>query len=286
MRRSLVALALAATALMLVACGTVVPDLKGMTAVQARGEIELSGFTLGRIDYDDSAAGARGGVVSQVPEAGRRGQAGMPVNVVIAGPPPVDVPNLARLDLAGARVALSAAGLAAGAVEATYTSEVPRGELVTQTPAPGAQALKGSAVALVFSDGPAPIAVPTLTGLTEKEAASRLQVLGFAVKVTQVYSSKAKGRVVAQNPAGGEMQPGQPITLSVSKGPEPRADSSGPTRYAGEVNGWFGGIGSGWANVTVGGQEQRVRCDYRVGAGDRVWVMRGIDGIFFVSGLR
>ncbi|MEP6760659.1 MAG: penicillin-binding protein [Sporichthyaceae bacterium] len=69
------------------------------------------------------------------------------------------------------------------------------------------------------------IRVPSVTGLTVGEAASRLQAAGFSVRVNNraVWSlGVGKGRVAYTSPGGGSSAyQGQTVTLFISKGPPP-----------------------------------------------------------------
>lgn len=226
MKRIAVVAMLLLALLALVGCGNAVPDLKGLTLDEATRAISEAGFTPGSVTYDEAAGGAEGGVSSHTPKAGKRVDQGTPVNIVIAGPPPVIVPRLARLSLPEARAVLAAVGLTVGAVDEKYYDSFARGVLVEQSPDASETVGWGSAVAITFSKGPAPRSVPSVQGMAERDAWLKLEVCGFRTTVTRSYSSGKKGTVIAQSPSDGMLQPGEIVKITVSNGPKPKASSS------------------------------------------------------------
>jgi serine/threonine-protein kinase len=72
-------------------------------------------------------------------------------------------------------------------------SAAPRNQVVEQDPIPtdrgGGKAEKGSTVTLSVSSGPAIVAVPDVSNLSQADATKRLQNAGFKVNVQQRYSN-------------------------------------------------------------------------------------------------
>jgi MYXO-CTERM domain-containing protein len=98
--------------------------------------------------------------------------AGTAVDLVLskgADPATVTVPDVARLPRAAAEAALTAAGLAVGAVTEAYSGGVPAGAVVRQDPPAGVLAAPGAAVALALSLGVDPKAVETARELLEAD---------------------------------------------------------------------------------------------------------------------
>jgi serine/threonine-protein kinase len=147
----------------------------------------------------------------------------------------VAVPDLTGMTQQGATSALDQAGLAVGTVMTKQTDAGPEGTVVAQDPAPGSKVSEGSKVALTVSGGaspspPAPVAVPNVLGLTQAEALSALQQVGFAAVVTQASSLSPAGEVTSQSPSAGVMaQAGSVVELTVSSGPasQPATPSAG-----------------------------------------------------------
>lgn len=220
MRRTLLAGVLVLVMVLLIGCGTAVPDIKGMTVVQAQDALRAAGFTLGRVKYDEKAQGAAGAVVVQKPAAGKRARSGSPVVLTVAGFPPVPTPDLSGLDKAKAEAALAAAGLVMGTVTESYDASVSAGIVASQTPAPLAEAPEGSAVTLIMSKGPEPVGIPAVKGKTQVDATKLLEAAGFKVKAVEKSDSAKKGTVIAQSPSGVKAQPLTTVTITVSTGVE------------------------------------------------------------------
>ena len=88
----------------------------------------------------------------------------------------------------------------------------------------------------MISKGPTPVPVPKVVGLKQSEATAVLQAEGFVVNATEEFSEQVeRGVVISQTPARGtEYQPGNGVTIVVSKGPPEFAMPSvvGMTREA------------------------------------------------------
>jgi len=117
------------------------------------------------------------------------------------------------LDSAGFKVAIKA-----------VPSGAPRDQVVEQDPIPtdrgGGKAEEGSTVTLSVSSGPAIVAVPSVTGLSEADATKRLEHVGFKVTPIQQFSKTVpRGQVIGTSPpAGTQLSTLQPVTLQVSRG--------------------------------------------------------------------
>lgn len=79
-----------------------------------------------------------------------------------------------------------------------------------------------STVVLTVSAGTQAVEVPSVAGMTYEEACNKITGMGLTVSRLESYSATVeKGKVIAQNPAGGEpAAPGSAVILSVSLGME------------------------------------------------------------------
>jgi eukaryotic-like serine/threonine-protein kinase len=159
-------------------------------------------------------------VFDQTPKAGERTQKGNFVTIYVStGPPQTGVPSVVGEQVDKALSDLQEAKLKGKTLR--IDSDKPEGEVVSQSPKPGASVDEGSTVTIKVSKGPQPIGVPNVIGQTFESANSTLLARGFAVARRDVESSEPKGVVVDQSPAAETFQaPGTKITLSVSKGPK------------------------------------------------------------------
>jgi serine/threonine-protein kinase len=75
-------------------------------------------------------------------------------------------------------------------------------------------------VTLSVSSGPAIVAVPDVTGLTEADATKRLEKAGFKVTTMQQFSKAVpRGQVIGTSPpAGTQLSTLQSVTLLISRG--------------------------------------------------------------------
>ena len=128
---------------------------------------------------------------------------------VSAGPPEKTIPSLAGETCAGATTTLAALGLTANCTQA-YSSTVPNTLVISWTPT--TQALQGSTVNIVVSQGPQPVTVPTnLYGMTVAEAIGALQALNLN---PVSGGGSLSGHVFLSNPAEGtSVLPGTTVTL-------------------------------------------------------------------------
>lgn len=118
--------------------------------------------------------------------------------------------------------ALKALGLTAD-VRADF-SEKPEGIVYDSVPKSGVEMRSGKPVILFVSKGSEPITVPDVVGKKRAEAQQSLQSVGLVMADTKTEFSEIyeKGEVIAQSPLGGtQAKKKSPVTLIVSKGPEP-----------------------------------------------------------------
>jgi eukaryotic-like serine/threonine-protein kinase len=96
----------------------------------------------------------------------------------------------------------------------------PANQVIDQNPEAAEKADKGSTVTLTVSQGPAPVPLPDVTGMTETEASQTLSAAGFIVNAVPVENDEVEdGIVVSQDPAGNQdVPPGSTVTINVSSG--------------------------------------------------------------------
>jgi eukaryotic-like serine/threonine-protein kinase len=135
----------------------------------------------------------------------------------------VTVPDVTGNTLSKATTALDKAGFKVGTVSYQQATGKAQGTVVSQTPAGGSSAKKGSAVELV-AVGTSVQVVPNVVGMTQSEATTALAQAGLTLgTVSGVYSSSApQGIVTGQAPAATITVPsGSKVGLTVSRGPTP-----------------------------------------------------------------
>lgn len=152
--------------------------------------------------------------LAKVPTYGERG----PVTLTVSLGP---VPDVVGKTVDEATTTLDAVGLTVGAQDGQFSDDVPEGQILSAK-AQDSPAVKGTAIDLVVSKGPAPITLPDVHGKTINEATSTLETLGLHVKVpdcTNVlcgfYDWKSSLPVDSTDPAAGTtVHRGDTVTLA------------------------------------------------------------------------
>lgn len=206
-----------------------VPALTGVDLGEATNLVTEYDWTIVEVEEasEDVPAGA---IVRTEPEAGQKLQTGKTITFVVStGPPPVPLPELNALDVATATAALTDAGLVLGAQTPEFSEDVPTGLVIRWVVAlqpnlvAGQEVIKGTAVDIVVSQGPAPRVVPDLRGMTIDAATVALNDLQLIVnRADDEFSLDVPiGGVSTQSPAAGESLPkGSSVTVAISKGPD------------------------------------------------------------------
>ncbi|WP_394252586.1 Stk1 family PASTA domain-containing Ser/Thr kinase [Arthrobacter pityocampae] len=199
------------------------PDVANVPLGEARAVLEDQGLVSVSTEEAFDEEVLAGMVIGTHPGANTEIRRFERVDLLVSrGPELFAVPDLGGLAQAEAAAELEAAGLAVGAQDEEYSESVPPGAVVRQNPEQGAERRRGSAVDLVVSLGPAPIAVPGVVGLPEQDAAAALEGAGLVPVVggTREYSRTVPaGAVVGQSPSGTSVPRGTEIVLTLSRGP-------------------------------------------------------------------
>jgi serine/threonine-protein kinase len=137
-----------------------VPDLLSQSVEAATALLKARGLALHVAEESYDAAVPAGAIIWQEPETGAGLQPGLTVAVGVSlGPEMIAVPNLLGRSEEEAGRLLTEAGLALAGVQRAASTVIPAGEVLGQTPSPGAELLRGSEVGLVVSAGPPPAAL-------------------------------------------------------------------------------------------------------------------------------
>ncbi len=133
------------------------------------------------------------------------------------------VPLIVGDSIKTADSAIVSAHLKVGTVSYSYSPTVKDGIVISETPKSGLSLSRGKPVDVVVSKGPAPVAIPSLVGLSSLAAENKLKALGLVPEVQQSYSETAPvGQVISVSPSSGTENVGTKVTLTVSQGPAPR----------------------------------------------------------------
>jgi serine/threonine-protein kinase len=194
---------------------TQVPAVEGMRLDQAVNTLQDEGLKADIVTRESDAP--EGTVAQQDPGAGTEVDDGSTVELVVSGGPATQpVPNAVGLDEAAARDRLVAAGFEVTSRD-VFSDEAP-GTVVSQDPAAGADAAKGSRVGIAVSKGTGMVTVPNVVGMPRAEAEAQLSTAKLEANVVEVPSTQPAGTVVAQNPVGGQAREGSTVRLNVAQG--------------------------------------------------------------------
>lgn len=208
-----------------------VPNVINYTQEDAEATLQNAGF---EVEYGNPVTDEtieEGCVVDQTPDGNREAKEGSTVKLTLSkGPEPiaqVEVPNLTDMTRAAAESALKAIKLKCQVHEEANDAE--KGKVFKQSRNTGEIVDEGTTIEIWVSTGPDEINVPGVLGMSEAEASNTLTNAGFKVSIEAgSYSdSYAQGTVMAQSVTGTAKE-GTEITLTISKGPEPKQKVNAP----------------------------------------------------------
>jgi len=187
-------------------------DLPGKTLDAATAELAAVHLVVGDVtrQFDekvakDSVIALPDGTPAELPKGGA-----LPL-VVSDGPKPRVVPDIpAGGDPTATAAAITAVGLKPVTANA-YSDTVPAGQVISISPGAGASVARGSTVTITVSQGPKPVIVPSVKGLSVTDAANALQAAGLTVSGTQ---GSPLGAAVSTDPgAGASVKKGTSVVI-------------------------------------------------------------------------
>jgi serine/threonine-protein kinase len=195
-----------------------VPTLKNVAEKDAIKELQdLDLIT--SIVVENSALVKKGKVIRTEPEKGAVIDPGTPITVYVsAGKTMVEVPQVADMSVADAKVQLEAVGLVLGTTTEGHSPSYGAGLIISTTPTLGTKLIQGSKVNVLVSDGK--IEIPDLKGKTVTDANNILSTLSITPTV-QADTACAKAEqptVRSQSPAPGVVSQGTPVTITYCAG--------------------------------------------------------------------
>ena len=217
----------------------VVPDLRGRNRQAALAALTDAELLLGETTARE-AEGPAGVVTEQSPRAGERVEVGTAVQVWVAVPIRVQVPDLRGSTRDASSNVLRARRLVLGSIESRISSGVP-GRIVDQQPAAGTRVEAGTAVTIWIAAAappdltppqvPALLEVPDLKGRTRDQAVAILADRGLVLgQASTIQSNDTPDTVVSQQPAGASRVPpgtGVDVVLAAPPVPPPPVPPAG-----------------------------------------------------------
>ncbi|WP_314932616.1 Stk1 family PASTA domain-containing Ser/Thr kinase [Mogibacterium timidum] len=243
-KKKIIRIALALAAILLIALGVAfatgkfsgkakVPDLSDMTYKEAKKVADDAGFKIEKGKAVYSSEISEGHVVEQNPAGGEEAKKGSTIKVNLSkGSKDGTVPNLVGQNYKKVEKDLKKAGYKLGIVK-SETSTKPEGTILSQDPAAGSNADKGTKINITISDGKGKDkgTVPSVTGKSLEEAKAAIRNAGFSVGNITYDESNVYGNgyvMWQQYAANTSLEKGQTIDIEVSKGaPSSGGGSSG-----------------------------------------------------------
>lgn len=156
-----------------------VPNVVNKSRAEATEQITANKLTVGAVKEAYSEKVAQGLVVSVDPKVGASLKRGEKVALTISkGREPIKVSDFTGKPADQATRSLTEAGLKVDATQQENSDSVPKGNVISQTPANGTL-FRGDQVKLVVSKGPVMVGVPDLVGKSADEAHQILEGLGL-----------------------------------------------------------------------------------------------------------
>ncbi len=191
------------------------PDVTNQPYADAERTLTGLGLKVKRVDAFDPNV-KKGHVIKQDKDVDVLIPAGTTVTLTVSkGVERVPVPKVVDKTETEASQILTQAGFTV-TVQHADSATVAAGKVISQTPADGTKANKGSAVTIVVSNGPPKVQVPNLQCKTRKQAYDLLAARGLQVKFVGRGSDRF---VVDQDPPPGTSVPkGSVVTAYVGPG--------------------------------------------------------------------
>ncbi|WP_230973389.1 Stk1 family PASTA domain-containing Ser/Thr kinase [Aeromicrobium terrae] len=189
-----------------------IPNLKGQTLDEATAALEKLNLRVGDVTtaYDEKVE--KGQVVRAAEfRVGDQVKRNTAVDLVLSkGRKPIDIVDYTGKSGSGAKKALEKAGFKVS-IEQAFSDEVPKGDVISQSPSSGA-GFKKDTIVLTVSRGPEFIPVPDMVGHSKNFAIKQLEAAGFKVRAVL---GTGNFKVRSQSPRGGtKARVGSTVTIT------------------------------------------------------------------------
>jgi serine/threonine-protein kinase len=214
---------------------TVPAIAEGLTAEEARAQIETAGLTFEQaIDKEsDLEEGRTTGDTD--PAANSEVSADSTVTVFVAGAPgQVTIPDVSGMSEDEARSRLEEDDLTVGGTESENSPDVPAGMVTKSEPGAGQTVQEGAEVSLYLSTGNTTI--PNVVGQSKEGAEAQLSNLGLGtIQWDEEETDEVPpGTVVRTDPEAGDVPQGQSVTVYLATAPAPK-ETQVPTDLYGQM---------------------------------------------------
>jgi len=231
-----------------------------LTEAQAENILTSAGYFVSVI-YSYSPDWPSGIVYYQSPLAGTYSPFGSRVVITVSCNSPTSVPNVAGMSQANAENAITSAGLIVGSINQAYSLTVPAGNVINQSPGAGTSACSDNPTSVSLTISLGPISVPNVVGMRQGSGESAITIAGLTMgTISQAYNlSIPLGRIISESPpAGTNVLPGTPVSLTISLGRVCPCDINHDSRC--DMHDWLL-FGKGWGRTNCQYQIATCECD-------------------------
>ncbi len=199
-----------------------VPNVIGENVDVAAARIEAQGFVVGNREYVETDDVDENLVIAQSPDGGSTAPPGTAVDLIVsAGPSSIEVPDVSGKSSETAILELARAGFENIETQDEFSADVLQGFVIETNPAAGQTVPKEATIIVLVSQGPEPVEVPNLEGMSQSQASQALNALGLLMQVSPdtvevPIASGLVGNVAEQDPTFGEtVDVGSTVTVKL-----------------------------------------------------------------------
>ena len=199
----------------------VVPSTVGATETELTAALSPLGLNSIIVERRYSEDIETNRVIESIPAGGGKLDPGGTVKIVLSkGPERYAVPMLQGLTPEAAVNLIKKSPLRVAPIIEVFDATVPKGFVISATPAAGSKVKRNATITLTVSKGIEQATLASYVGKGGEQALNELTAAGFKVTSTYAFNeTRLAGEVISQNPAGGgTANKGGAVSLIISKG--------------------------------------------------------------------
>lgn len=199
----------------------VVPSTVGATETELTAALSPLGLNSMIVERRYSEDIETDRVIESIPAGGGKLDPGGTVKIVLSkGPERYAVPMLQGLTPEAAVNLIKKSPLRVAPIIEVFDATVPKGFVISATPAAGSKVKRNATITLTVSKGIEQVTLASYVGKGGEQALNELTAAGFKVTSTYAFNeTRLAGEVISQNPAGGgTANKGGAVSLIISKG--------------------------------------------------------------------